>query len=223
MSQASCQTVFNTLLACYGPQFWWPADSAFEVVIGALLTQNTNWRNVEKAIANLKSANMLDSERIRACQIEKLEQLIRPAGFFRQKAGRLQILCDFFTGHEGLAAWPLPALRHALLKLNGIGPETADSIMLYALNQPTFVVDSYTRRIFSRLGLIDANATYQQIQNFFHQQMTSDIGIYQEYHALIVEHAKRFCRAKPLCCDCPLSMSCQHFASMPLCPQGTKS
>jgi len=204
---------YERLLATYGPQGWWPADSSFEVMVGALLTQNTNWRNVEKAITNLRAAGMLDAQRILDCERSRLEELIRPAGFFRQKAERLQILCTFYLEHGGenaLAQRPLRELRHELLTLKGIGPETADSILLYALQLPIFVVDAYTRRIFSRLKLLEESATYHAVQQWFEAQLEADTGIYQEYHALIVEHAKRFCRVRPLCTDCPLLKRCPH-------------
>ena len=216
MNANRARQTFEQLLATYGPQAWWPADSPFEVMVGALLTQNTNWRNVEKAIANLKGSDMLDARRILDCERERLEELIRPAGFFRQKAERLQILCAFYLAHggeAGLAKRSLKELRHELLALKGVGPETADSILLYALHLPIFVVDAYTKRIFGRLGLLDETATYHAVQQWFEEKLEPETETFQEYHALIVEHAKRFCRVKPLCTDCPLCHDCRQGSS----------
>lgn len=211
MSRKKALAIFKLLHHRYGDQHWWPADTPFEVMVGALLTQNTNWRNVEKAIINLKSAGMLDARRILDCKRDRLEELIRPAGFFRQKAERLQILCDFYlvNGRETeLAKRPLKELRHDLLALKGIGPETADSILLYALHLPIFVVDAYTKRIFSRVGLIGAGSSYGAVQDYFTDSLAPSLHLYQEYHALIVKHAKEHCRVKPICNDCPLLQTC---------------
>jgi len=155
-AHAPAMHIYRTLHQAYGPQHWWPADTPFEVMVGALLTQNTNWKNVEKAIAQLKHADLLHAASIISCPIARLEALIRPSGYFRQKAGRLQGLCRFYVRHgelAGLQNIPTDQLRHMLLELKGIGPETADSILLYALDRPLFVIDAYTRRIFARLGL----------------------------------------------------------------------
>jgi len=203
--------IYTLLLHAYGPQHWWPADSSFEVMVGALLTQNTNWQNVEKAISNLKSEDMLTAGNIIACEIRQLETLIRPSGYFRQKALRLQTLCRFYRERgetSGLSRVPTHELRQQLLALNGIGPETADSIMLYACKRPVFVVDAYTRRIFSRLGLTDADAGYHALQEFFTSRLTADAELFNEYHALIVQHAKQHCRVKPDCTACPLAHIC---------------
>jgi len=203
--------IYKRLLSHYDAQHWWPADTAFEVMVGALLTQNTNWRNVEKAIDQLKSADMLNAQKIIACDINHLESLIRPSGFFRQKAARLKNLCQFYIQHggvEGLQQQELRPLRTMLLQLNGIGPETADSILLYALSMPIFVVDAYTRRIFSRLGLIAPTADYDSIQQYFHLRLERNSRLFNEYHALIVTHAKQHCRLQPDCQDCPLAYHC---------------
>jgi len=197
------------LLTAYGAQHWWPADTPFEVMVGAILTQNTNWKNVEKAIANLKQANALDAQTILDMGDAQLRTLIRPSGFFNQKAERLKLFCTFYLAHgreNGLKS--LPDARACLLELKGIGPETADSMLLYALEIPVFVVDAYTKRIFSRLGLISANADYATTQTIFMDELPSDVALFNTYHALIVEHAKRHCRAKPDCAGCPLRLDC---------------
>jgi len=212
----SLLAIYEALLARYGPQGWWPADSPFEVMLGAILTQNTNWRNVEKAIANLKGAGMLDAAKIAALAPDRLAELIRSAGFFRQKAARIQRFCRFYLdcgGEAGLKRLADP--REALLALNGIGPETADSILLYALQHPVFVVDAYTRRIFARLGLTDAKATYARLQAYFEARLPRDARLFNEYHALIVAHAKQHCRAEPICRGCPLRPRCRTAASPP--------
>jgi len=203
--------IYRLMLDAYGPQHWWPAENPFEVMVGALLTQNTNWQNVEKAIANLKAADMLAADRIAACEISQLEALIRPSGYFRQKAVRLQTLCRFYLAHgemPGLSRVPTHDLRQQLLALNGIGPETADSILLYAFERPAFVIDAYTRRIFSRLGLMDTDASYHALQKFFTSRLPAEAALFNEYHALIVQHAKQHCRVKPDCTACPLAHIC---------------
>ncbi|ATX81694.1 DNA-3-methyladenine glycosylase III [Mariprofundus ferrinatatus] len=211
MSRTSPMQVYDTLFTAYGPQHWWPAEKPFEVMVGAILTQNTNWRNVEKAIANLKAEKMLDYASIASSNREKLAELIRPSGFFNQKSERLQQFSIFYMQHGktgGLKKWPKSSLRKKLLGVPGIGPETADSILLYALDKPVFVVDAYTRRIFTRLGLLPEKIDYDGIQVFFENRLTPALSLYQEYHALIVEHAKRHCQTKPLCEDCPLGNHC---------------
>ncbi|HKI61986.1 MAG TPA: endonuclease III domain-containing protein [Mariprofundaceae bacterium] len=206
--------VFRLMLEAYGQQHWWPGDSPFEVMVGALLTQNTNWQNVEKAITNLKSAGMLSAGSISGCELPHLETLIRPSGYFRQKAVRLQTLCRFFLEQgeiPGLQAAGTDDLRHQLLALNGIGPETADSILLYALNRPVFVIDAYTRRIFARLGIIGPDAGYPELQNYFTSRLPADAAMFNEYHALIVQHAKQHCRVRPDCTACPLGHICPAY------------
>jgi len=208
----SLQAIHDRLLRAYDHQRWWPADTSFEVMVGAILTQNTSWKNVELAIAKLRVAGMLDAESIAACDEARLGELIRSSGFFNQKAVRLKSFSRFYLNHgreTGLAAMDHP--RRALLSLPGIGPETADSMLLYALNIPVFVVDAYTKRIFSRLGLLTADASYAESQQLFHDHLTVEASLFNEYHALIVAHAKRHCRVKPQCVDCPL---------LDLCPTG---
>jgi len=205
----SLSAIHHRLFRAYGPQHWWPADSPFEVMVGAILTQNTNWRNVEAAIASLQAAGMLDGSRIASCDEARLGELIRTSGFFNQKAVSLKAFCRFYLDHGGAAGLKrLDDPRRALLALNGIGPETADSMLLYALGMPVFVIDAYTKRIFARLGLTRPEASYHQLQEFFEEHLPMDAGLFNEYHALIVEHAKQHCRVKPLCAECPLLDRC---------------
>jgi len=211
--------IHDRLLRAYGPQGWWPADSSFEVMVGAVLTQNTRWENVEIAIAHLREAGMLDADRIAHADAERLAELIHPAGFYRQKSRYLCILARFVResgGVDALRRTPTPRLRTRLLALTGIGPETADSILLYALDKPVFVVDAYTRRIFHRLGLLPANASYDETQALFENLLPRKLGLFREYHALIVAHAKRHCRKRPACAGCPLLDACAH-ARQPAC------
>ncbi|MBW2475244.1 MAG: endonuclease III domain-containing protein [Deltaproteobacteria bacterium] len=200
----------------FGPLDWWPADSPFEVAVGAILTQNTAWTNVEYAIGNLKHAGVLDPEGLAGLASEKLEGLIRPAGFFRQKACRLQnlarhLVTDWRGDITALCSGPLASARGRLLALAGIGPETADSILLYAAARPSFVVDAYTRRIFQRIGLLQGNESYDEIRRLFMQHLPEKVTLYNQYHAQIVQLAKTCCRKKsPLCRACPLHQACLH-------------
>ncbi len=217
MRRASPLEVYKRLHAHHGDQNWWPADSSFEMMVGAILTQNTRWENVKAAIHNLKQANMLSPESILTCKPEKLEELIRPSGFFRQKSKRLIEFSRFFASHggtKGLRLWPTKALRARLLELHGIGPETADAMLLYALDKPQFVIDAYTRRIFGRLGMIAAEMPYDDIQNYFVQRLPGLLQLFQEYHALIVQQAKLYCCTKPLCDNCPLFELCASAAEI---------
>lgn len=205
--------IFDTLLDAYGPRFWWPAETPFEVCVGAILTQNTNWGNVEKAIANLKREDILSPEGLREVPAERLAELIRPAGYFNVKSGRLKDFIGWLFGEHGGSLdsmfsgdWRL--LREELLKVRGIGPETCDSIILYAGHKPSFVVDAYTKRLLSRLGLIAENTGYEEVRSLFMDSLPPDTELYNEYHALIVEHCKERCRKKPLCGDCPLRARC---------------
>jgi len=204
--------IYQQLLAAYGQRHWWPADTSFEVIVGAILTQNTRWENVEMAITNLKQADMLDAERIANSHQEQLAEYIRPSGFFRQKSRYLQEISRFYCQHgstSGLKKWTLNNLRKALLAVKGIGPETADSILLYALDKPIFVVDAYTRRIFQRIGQLPRHADYPFTQDYFHTRLPRSLTLFKEFHALIVEHAKQFCRTKSQCIDCPLCSCCE--------------
>ena len=199
----------------FGPLHWWPADSPFEVVIGAILTQNTAWTNVEQAIHNLKSADAISAERVAVMPIAQLEELIKPSGFFRQKAARLQSLAkhlvdDWQSNLADLCSGPLDNARARLLALPGVGPETADSILLYAAHRPSFVVDAYTRRIFERIGLLRGREKYDEIRLMFMQNLPKQVDLYNEYHAQIVHLAKNYCRRnKTLCSECPLNGVCR--------------
>ncbi len=212
--------IYQTLLDHYGPRNWWPAETPFEVVIGAILTQNTNWSNVEKAIANLRQANALTVETLLNLEVEQLEQLIRPSGFFRQKTERLQLFCRHLDSHHQgnlatLLMQGLNPIREELLCMKGIGPETADSILLYAGQYPSFVVDAYTGRLFSRLGVLSGKEKYAEIRKFFMSRLPQDVQLYNEYHALIVIHCKDVCRKKPLCDNCPLEFYCHYRQQNP--------
>lgn len=205
--------IYQLLFDRYGPRHWWPADSPFEMAIGAVLTQNTNWNNVEMAISNLRTADALNCEAICTLSREVLEELIRPSGFFRQKAQRLQLLgCylrdNYQSSLKKMLQQPLGPLREELLSLKGIGPETADSILLYAGNHPSFVVDTYTGRLFSRLGLLNGTEKYQQIRDFFMTRLPQEVPLFNEYHALIVVQCKEHCCKRPLCPGCPLESRC---------------
>lgn len=211
--------VYDRLLARYGAQGWWPADSPFEVMVGAVLTQATAWTNVEKAIANLRDADALAPRAVREMDAADLEALIRPSGFFRVKARRLRALCDFIGARfaddlDAMAREPSDALRREILSVDGVGEETADDILLYALGFPIFVVDAYTRRIFHRLGASAEDARYADLQRIFHAALPQDAALFNEYHALIVRHAVSRCRKRsPLCEGCPLSDACEYAAS----------
>lgn len=204
-------SIYKTLFDYYGPTGWWPGDSPFEIAIGAILTQNTAWSNVEKAIANLKRQNLLTPFRIVDVSREILEEVIRPSGYYRQKAERLVIFCNYLIQNyngkiELMAKKNTDVLRKELLSIKGIGEETADDILLYVCEHPVFVVDAYTRRIFSRHGLIDGKIKYREIQEIFHKNLPRDVGIYKEYHGLIVWTGKEFCRKQPKCERCPLNI-----------------
>lgn len=201
--------IFIRLYRTFGPQHWWPAETSFEVAVGAILTQNTNWQNVERAIANLKGRGLLEPRRLHALKLNELSQLIRPAGYHNVKAMRLKKFIDFlireFSGQlENMSSLNTEFLRERLLELDGIGPETADSILLYALNRPVFVVDAYTRRVLSRHGIINEHASYEEIQTLFHENLERDSYLYNEYHALFVKLGKTHCKTEPLCEGCPL-------------------
>jgi endonuclease III related protein len=204
--------VYRRLHAAHGPQHWWPGDSTFEIMVGAVLTQNTAWTNVEKAIANLKAAQALSPEVIAATPHRRLAAWLKPSGYFNIKAQRLRAFCQWLI-HQGgtkkITRLPTEVLRAELLQVHGIGPETADDILLYAFNRPVFVIDAYTRRLFQRLGLIRGDEKYEQLRQWFETALVADAPLFNEYHALIVAHAKDVCRKRPLCDTCKLG---------PLCP-----
>jgi len=202
--------IFAQLYSAFGAQHWWPADSVFEVIVGAILTQNTNWSNVEKAILALKEKKLLNAKRLYHLEPQKLAGLIRSAGYYNIKAGRIKNFLKFFFDRyagkiKSLGGQDLMSLRGQLLAVNGIGPETADSILLYALRKPIFVVDAYTQRIFSRHRLIKEETDYAQIQDFFMRNLEPDVRLFGEYHALLVRLGKDYCRKQnPKCAICPL-------------------
>ena len=206
---ASLQEVYDNLFSAYGPQGWWPGESRFEVMVGAVLTQNTNWANVERAIANLRDAELLTPSMLFAVSPAELAQLIRPAGYFRLKAGRLRNLVSYIIQQHGgsldaMFACDFRQLREDLLAVNGIGPETADSILLYAGEFPTFVVDTYTARVLKRHGWIQPEADYHAIKDHFESSLDHDVELFNEFHALIVRVGKQHCRPTPKCDGCPL-------------------
>lgn len=193
-----------------GSGTWWPADTPFEIAIGAILTQNTNWKNVEKALSNLRKKDLLSHTALKKIHISELEELVRPSGFFRMKAARIQNFLRFMDEFQitdliELKNIDIKELRNSLLKVKGIGPETADSILLYALKMPMFVVDSYTKRIFHRHGFIPEDIDYFELQDFFMDVIPADWQFFSEYHSLIVQAAKKWCtKNNPNCTDCPL-------------------
>ncbi len=204
--------IFNRLFSAYGPQHWWPGDTQIEIIVGAVLTQNTSWINVEKAIANLKRAGVLSVELLYQLPVEDIASLIRPAGYYNVKARRLKNLvsklADIQTDIEDMC---VEELRVELLSVNGIGKETADSIILYAFGKPIFVVDGYTKRIFSRLGIVSTRDNYDVVQDVFMSNLPRDVALYNEYHALVVHHAKNVClKRNPKCNTCVIREVCKH-------------
>lgn len=203
---------YQRLLKHFGPQHWWPGETQLEIIVGAILTQNTAWINVEKAISSLKASGCLQFEKLLKLKRRRLEQLIRPSGFFRQKAERLQDFLRFvgkkYQGNlTALFQQETPVLRQELLAQKGIGPETADSILLYAAGKPVFVVDAYTKRIGRRWRIFETE-DYSAIQNFFQDHLPRRTKLYNEWHALIVALGKNFCKPKPLCAPCPVKEFC---------------
>ncbi|MBW2093579.1 MAG: endonuclease III domain-containing protein [Deltaproteobacteria bacterium] len=212
--------MYRLLLDHFGTQSWWPWETTLEIMIGAVLTQNTNWANVEKAIHNLKEHGLLSVEALNALSPDELAKEIRPAGYFNVKAKRLKNLIRFlFERYEGslteLAGEETGNLREQLLAVNGIGPETADSILLYSLGRPVFVVDAYTHRILLRHGMADEQVDYHALQGMFMDNLPEDVRLFNEFHALIVRTGKEYCKKKPLCSDCPLV----HWDQPPILPE----
>ena len=201
---------YNSLFTAFGPQHWWPGKTQFEVIVGAILTQNTSWTNVERAIANLRRAKLLSASAIEGAPPSQLETLIRPSGYFRQKARKLKAFCAFLrTEYRGslkrMFETPTIVLREKLLGVFGVGPETADSILLYAGEHPVFVADAYAKRMLARHGWADAEAKYDDIRWMVERQFPGNTERFNEFHALIVNAGKNFCRAhEPLCGECPL-------------------
>ncbi len=215
--------MFAAMEKALGPSRWWPADTPFEVAVGAVLTQNTAWANVEKALDRLKAAKALHPASMAALSEAELEEAVRPAGFFRQKGKTLRHLLDFLASNGGLGGVPsdddlsclakreTEDLREALLGVRGIGPETADCILLYALGRPSFVVDAYTRRIFHRHGLVADDISYAELRDFFMEALEPDTAFFNECHARIVRVGKDFCRKSgALCAACPLRPFLDH-------------
>ncbi len=208
--QRKLKVIFRKLYSKFGPQHWWPAENSFEVIVGAILTQGTNWLNVENAIARLKAKKVLHPEKLYRMSPDKISALIKSAGYHNIKAKRIkEFLKFFFEVYQGdlkkMSQDDPRKLRKLLLSVNGIGPETADSILLYALNKPVFVVDAYTKRIFSRHGLIKEEADYAQMQDIFMRNLKNSVKIFNEYHALLVRLGKDYCRKQdPKCGICPL-------------------
>lgn len=211
---AQLHRLIRSLLAQHGPQDWWPAeDGPFEVMVGAVLTQNTAWVNVEKAIENLRRASALKAETILAMPVDKLAGLIRPSGYFNIKAGRLRNMCQWYLGEGGYDALrqrETSELRKALLSVKGIGPETCDDILLYVFQRPVFVVDAYTFRLLERLGLISEGYNYESLRTLVETALGPDEKAFNELHALIVRHGNRVCRPRPLCGDCMLNSFCEY-------------
>lgn len=200
---------YKILYKAFGPQHWWPGGTPFEVSVGAILTQNTNWGNVEKAIHNLKDAKALNAKKLHEMPADGLAALIRPAGYFNIKAKRLKAFIDFLVENyrgsmEKMKAEETSTLRKRLLSVNGVGPETADSILLYALEKPVFVIDAYTKRILSRHGIMNLDGSYEEFQALFHSSLRRDIRLFNEYHALLVKAGKLYCKPRPRCEECPL-------------------
>ncbi|MBN1755040.1 endonuclease III domain-containing protein [bacterium] len=202
--------IYKSLLSYFGPQHWWPGETPFEIIIGAILTQNTSWSNVETAIGNLKDHGLLDPQKLNQVSPEMLSELIRPSGYYNQKARKIMNFLEYLWAEYGgdierMKLKGVDSLRYELLSIKGIGLETADSILLYALGKPVFVVDTYTYRIMYRHGFLSEETSYQDIQELFYRYLAKDLLIYNEYHALLVSCGKNFCKKKePLCSGCPL-------------------
>jgi len=212
--------IYYLLSKSFGPQGWWPVRASyfnkldtepdrFEICIGAILTQNTTWKNVEKSLETLRKNNLIDVNKLANIQEEKLAEFIRSSGYFNQKAKKLKLFAKYIKNRGGLSLFfnqSITALRAELLEIWGIGPETADSIILYASEKPIFVIDAYTKRIMSRLG---HKGDYNSLQSYFHKSLESDAKLFNEFHALFVELAKRNCKKVPVCKDCPLNKVCK--------------
>lgn len=207
--------VYDRLFNRYGPQHWWPGETPFEVIIGAILTQSTAWTNVEKAIANMKAADVLDPESLHSISIDKLATLIRPSGYYNAKSAKVKAfierLHDKYGGNlDRLFELDTHDLRKELLSIHGVGPETADSILLYAACRPVFVIDAYTKRIIARLGLAPAGNSYEAFQRLFMENLPHNEGMFNEYHALFVRHGKVACHRGPICKGCCLLDICTY-------------
>ena len=224
--------IHGILHKAYGNLNWWPTTlenelhpkyhgkklndrQRFEIIVGAILTQNTSWKNVEKAIYNLNKEKLLSADKISKINIKKLASAIKPSGYYNQKAEKLKIFSNYLLKNyngilKKLFSKNIPELRKELLSIKGIGPETADSIILYSAEKPIFVIDNYTKRIFSRLGFCNENCKYDELQELFMKSLKPDVKMFNNYHALLVEHAKNNCRKKPVCTGCLLSVNCRY-------------
>ena len=205
--------LFDHLLAAYGPQDWWPADDPFEMIVGAILTQRTGWRNAEQALQGLRECGLLSVEAIGEAPVERVAESIRAAGFHNAKAKKLKALTAYLIErHKGdlsrVFSLPTNGLREELLGLFGIGEETADAILVYAAGKPSFVIDAYARRLLARLGWIDGGERYRDLRGLFLSALPSDVGLLGEFHALIVRHGKEHCRSSPICTGCPIRAIC---------------
>lgn len=210
--------IFARLFAAYGPQHWWPAEGPFEIMVGAILTQSAAWANVEKALRNLKTADALSPAAMRRLTNQKLAMLVRPSGYYNAKARKLKSLSEWFSKTykedvSRMSAQKKDILREQLLAVHGVGPETADSIILYVANQPTFVIDAYTRRILERLGLLPEIDKYDSYQALFMDNLPADAKLFNEYHALLVRLGKEVCKKKPDCANCCLKSLCRGYKS----------
>jgi len=212
-SASGLRQVYQRLIARYGPAGWWPGHTALEVCLGAILTQNTAWTNVERALAEMRCQGVLNWRSLRRMPASRLARFIRASGTYKVKARRLRAFLDFLDREHGgrvasMSRCDPGELRSALLAVHGIGPETADSIVLYGAGLPVFVVDAYTRRVFSRLGLVRGDEPYDELQRFFMTRLGPDTFLYNDYHAQVVRVAKEACRARPQCARCPLDELC---------------
>jgi len=215
----SLLNIYHQLVARYGPPYWWPAQEPFEIIVGAILTQSAAWLNVEKAITNLKAAKALSPEALRHLSLSELAALIRPCGYYNAKALKLKSFAHWLGEHyddnlDKLFAHNTDNLRQQLLSIHGIGQETADSIILYAAGKPIFVIDAYTRRIISRMGLAPSSNSYAAYQTLFMDNLPTDAKLFNEYHALLVGLAKDVCRNRPLCPQCCLNNICHYYVNL---------
>lgn len=215
--KAQLRWLYTQLFKHYGALHWWPAETRFEVVIGAVLVQNTAWGNVEQAIANLHTRQWTTAADLLAAPEVALKAAIRPCGYFNLKTQRLLNLCQWWQDQGGFAMlddMTTHSLRQGLLSVNGVGPETADDILLYAFNRPVFVIDAYTRRLLQRLGWLATDPGYEALRRVFEATLPQDAALFGQYHALIVEHAKQHCRKKPQCTGCPVSSRCEYVQEL---------
>ena len=204
--------LYRCLFEQYGPQHWWPGESRFEVMAGAILTQSASWANAAAAISSLKRAGALSAEAIREMPLDELARLVRPSGYYNAKAKKLKAMAEWLGGHgddlDRAFDGDTAALRGELLSVHGIGPETADSILLYAAGRPVFVVDAYARRILGRVGIISGGESYDRLQRLLHDNLGADAALFNEYHALLVAAGKTACRRQPKCGECCIAGRC---------------